>query len=163
MSSFSPLHILLRFILPTSARTNQILSLHLLLSSQNFPDKPQICPVTLVNNYIEVTKGMCRVKGISRPDQLWLSTNLKPITVNTIRKWVRDIIYLGDPNATSKGSNAHTIRAQVATHLFAAGLSVIEILASMYWRSSSTFTRYFAMLGIQTSVQAVLAGLLPSV
>ena len=74
---------------------------------------------------------------------------------------MREIIFLGDPRATISGTHAHTIRGQVATGLLAAGASVKEIVAAMNWKSESTFFRYYAVLGIQSSVRAVLAGLLP--
>ena len=70
--------------------------------------------------------------------------------------------FLGDPLAINQGTHALTIRAQMAMHLMAARLSIKEILASMNWISPSTFTRYYAMLGVQASVQAVLAGHHPS-
>ena len=128
---------------------------------QEFPEIPQICPVRLLHNYISITKRLCEEKNIPRPDQLWLSSHLKPISQDVIRKWVRDIIFLGDPNASLQGSHVHSIRGQVSTSLLAAGVSVKEILASMNWKSHSTFFRYYAILGVQSSVRAVLAGRLP--
>lgn len=128
---------------------------------QAFEDMPQICPVKLINNYIALTSNLCKQKNIPRPDSLWLSTHLKPISQELIRKWVREIIFLGDPRATVIGTHVHSIRGQVATGLLAAGASVKEILAAMNWKSDSTFYRYYAVLGIQSSVRAVLAGRLP--
>ena len=86
---------------------------------------------------------------------------MKPISQELIRKWVREIVFLGDPRATVTGTHIHSIRGQVATGLLAAGASVKEILAAMNWKSDSTFYRYYAVLGIQSSVRAVLAGRLP--
>ena len=128
---------------------------------QEFEDSPQICPVRLINNYISLTTELCRQRNIPRPDTLWLSTHLKPISLELIRKWVREIIFLGDPRATISGTHVHSIRGQVATSLLAAGATVKEILAAMNWKSDSTFFRYYAVLGIQSSVRAVLAGRLP--
>ena len=128
---------------------------------QEFQEIPQICPVKLVNTYISLTKDLCRQKNIPRPDSLWLSTHLKPISAELTRKWVREVIFLGDPRATISGTHTHTIRGQVATAMLAAGASVKEIIAAMNWKSESTFFRYYAVLGIQSSVKAVLAGRLP--
>ena len=129
---------------------------------QEYADSPAICPVSLLNIYLNLTKALCSDKGIDRPDQLWLGVNCKPLSSTMIRKWVREIIFMGDPNAKTKGSNPHSIRAQVASHLYAAGVSVKEILTTMNWQSTSTFTRYYAKLGIQSAVHAVLAGHRPS-
>ena len=161
-SSFSPSHASLR---PHSlfASKNQVDSFSPSpIIIQAFPEMSEICPVSILNSYIEYTKALCRDKGIPRPDQLWLNCNLKPLTFNIMRKWVRDVIFLGDPNATMRGTNVHSIRGQVASHLLADGTPVKEILASMNWRSSSTFSRYYAKLGIKTAVKAVLAGHLPA-
>ena len=76
-----------------------------------FPELPLICPVSLINKYLLLTERLCAEKGVSRPDHLWLSTNLKPISTYLIRKWVRDVIFLGDPLATNQGTHAHSIRA----------------------------------------------------
>ena len=106
---------------------------------QEFPDIPQICPVKLLKNYVDLTKKLCDEKGIVRPDHLWLSTHLKPITQDVIRRWVREIIFWGDPNPTRLGSHVHSIRGHVSTSLLASRASVKEIFAAMNWKSRSTF------------------------
>ena len=112
----------------------------------------------LLNAYINLTAALCRDKGVERTDRLWINTNLKPLSTNMVSKWVKDVILLADPNADLHRINAHSIRSQVASHLLANDVSVKEIMAAMNWRSSSTFTTYYARLGIKTAVKAVLAG-----
>ena len=157
-SSFSPHHISLRThpLFSSKNQTDTFTPSPIVI--QEFEENPTICPVALLNAYMNLTKAMCADRGLARPDQLWIGLNGKPLNKNVIRKWVRDIIFLGDPNAKANGSNVHSIRAQVATHLYAAGVSVKEIITAMNWKSSSTFTRYYSKLGIKSAVQAVLAG-----
>ena len=161
-STFTPHHILLRTHPSFFSKTQTDVFSPTPIVIPEFPENPHICPVSLINRYLKLTQSLCAEKKVPRPDHIWVSLNLKPISECLIRKWVRDIIFLGDPIATSAGTHAHSIRGQVATHLLAAGLPIKEILATMNWVSSSTFTRYYAMLGIQASVNAVLAGHLPS-
>ena len=161
-STFTPRHILLKTHPSYFSKTQTDNFSPTPIVIPAYPEEPIICPVSLLNNYVHLTSSLCARNGIPRPDQLWLSLNLKPITLHLMRKWVRDIIFLGDPSATMSGTNAHSIRGQVATHLLAAGLDIKEILSAMNWTSPSTFTRYYAMLGIQASVPAVLAGHRPS-
>ena len=118
MSSFSPHHILLKthpsFFSKT--QTDDFFPSPIIIPA--FPELPLICPVSLINKYLLLTERLCAEKGVSRPDHLWLSTNLKPISTYLIRKWVRDVIFLGDPLATNQGTHVHSIRAHVATHFF---------------------------------------------
>ena len=160
-STFSTHHVLLKTH-PSFCSKNQTDNFNPTpIVIQAFDDNPQICPVRLINNYIKYTTELCSQKNITRPDALWLSTHLKPISLELIRRWVRDIIFLGDPRATISGTHTHSVRGQVATSLLAAGATVKEIVAAMNWKSDSTFFRYYALLGIQSSVRAVLAGRLP--
>ena len=161
-SSFSPEHALLKPHAQFCSK-NQIDTFNPSpIVIQAFPDKPEICPVSLLNAYINLTSALCRERGIPRPDQLWLNTNLKPLSLNSIRCWVREIIFLGDPRAELNGTHTHSVRGQVSSHLLAAGVPIKEIISAMSWRSSSTFSRYYAKLGIRTAVRAVLAGHLPA-
>lgn len=160
-SSFSSHHILLRTHPRFCSKTHTDSYSPTPIVIQDFPECPQVCPVRLLNNYISLTNSLCRERRIERPDSLWLSTHLKPISLELIRRWVREIIFLADPRATILGTHVHSIRGQVATRLLASGASVKEILAAMNWKRESTFFRYYAILGIQSSVRAVLAGRLP--
>ena len=161
-SAFSPHHVLLRPhpLFVSKNQSDDFTPSPIVI--QEFPEIPTLCPVSLINRYLDLTNILCSESKLPRPDQLWLNINLKPLSAKLIRKWIREIIFLGDPNATFRGTHAHTIRSQVASHLLAAGTPVKEIISAMNWRSSSTFTRFYAKLGIKASVQAVLAGHLPS-
>ena len=77
-----------------------------------------------------LTQRLCAEKGVSRPDHLWLSTNLKSIRPYLIKKRVSAIIFLGGPLATNRGTHAHSIQAHVATHFLAAGFTVKGALPS---------------------------------
>ena len=74
----------------------------------------------------------------------------KPISVFIMRKWKR-IIFMGDPKASSK-LRVHSMRAQVASHLMVSGVSVKEILSVMNWKQVSTFSKFYARLGIRAAV-----------
>ena len=123
-SSFSPHHALLRSHLLFYSKTQADAFSPNPIIIQQFDEIPAVGPVALLNSYLNLTKALCRDKAISRPDQLWIGILGRPLSTNTIRQWVRDIIFLGDPNANKKGANAHSIRSQVATHLLVAGLPI---------------------------------------
>ena len=163
MSAFSPLHVTLKTHPNYYSKnaTDTFSPAPIIL--QQFAECSSLCPVVLLNTYRDWTNSLCAERGIDRPDQFWLNSNLKPLTNNEIRKWVRDIIFLADPQARVKGTNVHSIRAQIASALFASGFTIKEVMGAMSWRSDSTFTRYYSLLGLQTSVSAVLAGHLPAV
>ena len=75
----------------------------------------------------------------------------KPISVFIMRKWKR-IIFRGDPKASSK-LRVHSMRAQVASHLMVSGVSVKKkILSGMNWKQVSTFSKFYARLGIRAAV-----------
>ena len=161
-SSFSPQHIVLRPhpLFSSKNQTDTFTPSPIII--QECPEIPEICPVRLINTYINLTRALCADKNVPRPDQLWLNVNLKPLTSNIMRRWIREIIFLGDPRATAIGTHVHSVRSQVASHLLAAGTPIKEIISSMSWQSASTFSRYYARLGIKSAVKAVLAGHLPT-
>lgn len=161
-SSFSPHHVLLRthLLFYSKNQTNSYCPQPIAL--QVFEEDQRICPVGLINTYLRITEALCRDSKKDRPDQLWIGTNLRPLTVSKISRWVKEMIFLADPNAGRFNFGVHTVRSQVASHLLARNIPVKEIIASMNWRSSSTFTRFYARLGIGTAVRAVLAGHLPA-
>ena len=162
-SSLSPHHVLLKTHLLFCSKNQSDSFCPLPIVVQKFEEDPRICPVTLINNYVRCTEALCRDRNVLRPDQLWIGVNLRPLSVNTISKWVKDIIFLADPSAGTFRFGVHSIRSQVASHLLARNVPIKEIIAAMNWRSSSTFTRFYARLGIETAVRAVLAGQLPTV
>ena len=118
----------------------------------------ELCPVTLVNSYLEYTNKLCRERAINRLDRFWLDEKLKPLTVIKMRKWFRDIVFKADPNTKLKGTNFHSVRKQVSTQLLFRGHTIQNILSRMNWKSNSTFRSFYALLGVQSSVDAVLAG-----
>ena len=156
-SVFSPLHVILKPHLTFQSK-NQTDSFNPdPIIIQAYEEDLDICPVRLLTAYVNITQAKCNEKNLPRPDQLWLNKNLKPMSTFVMRKWVKEIIWIGDPNAY-EDIKVHSVRAQVASHLMASGFSVREILISMNWRSASTFARFYARLGIKTAVKAVLAG-----
>ena len=161
-SSFSSHHALLKphILFCSKNQTDDFCPLPIVL--QEFSEDSRICPVTLINSYLALTSAMCRDRKVIRPDQLWLGVNLKPLSVNVLSNWIKEVIFLADPNAGLSNFNVHSIRSQVASHLMANNVSVKEIIAAMNWRSSSTFALFYARLGIRTAVRAVLAGHLPA-
>ena len=69
-----------------------------------------------------------------------------------------ETIFLGDPFLIMSASFAYFILIYIATRLIASGLTINEILSTMTWTPLYSFMGYYAMLGIQASVPAVLAG-----
>ena len=156
-SVFSPLHIRLKTHIGHLSKneTDSFSPNPIIIPA--FSEDPELCPVKLINAYVEWSSSWCREKGIPRPDRFWINLKGKPLSINVMRSWVKDIIFLGDPNA-AKGTKVHSIRGQVASHLFARGLSVKQVMMAMNWKEKSTFKNFYARLGIKTLVRAVLAG-----
>ena len=156
-SSFSPLHVILKthYSYLSKNQSDEFTPRPIVIPA--YERDPDICPVRLLNTYLNLTKAKCRERNVLRPDKFWLNLNGKPLAVSTMRRWIKEIIFLGDPNA-SMGLRVHSVRGQVSSHLLASGMPVREIMLAMNWRSSSTFREYYARLGIKTAVRAVLAG-----
>ena len=92
-SSLSPHHVLLKTHLLFCSKNQSDSFCPLPIVVQKFEEDPRICPVTLINNYVRCTEALCRDRNVLRPDQLWIGVNLRPLSVNTISKWVKDIIF----------------------------------------------------------------------
>ena len=76
-----------------------------------------------------------------------------------MRQLFRECILKADPNAKTQSTNFHSIRSQATSRLMYNGISLQEIMARMNWRSNSVFGSYYALLGLQGSLDAVIAGL----
>lgn len=157
-STFTPSKVVLRthpFFLSKN-QSNTFTPADIVISSH--PKCKKLCPVISLNQYLEFSEDLCKKRGIPRPDQIWLDTNLKPLKEVKIRAWFREVIFRADPNAKKAGTNFHSIRKHVSTHLLYKNFSIREILTCMNWQSKSVFAKHYALLGLQGSVDAVLAG-----
>ena len=78
-----------------------------------------------------------KLKAI-RLDNLWVDSNLKPLSTMKLRKIFQKTIFLSDLNAFHRQTNIHSIRAVVASTLEMRGLSLLDISAKMNWKTHST-------------------------
>ena len=150
-SVFSPVHIMLKTHITFLSKNETDTSTKNPIVIPEYSEDPDICPVKLLNQYVRWSKSKCRELGIARPDKFWINLNGKPLSVNTMRKWIKEVIFLGDPNA-SGSLKVHSVRGQVASHLHSSGLSVKEVMMAMSWRNESTFKKFYSRLGISTAV-----------
>ena len=129
------------------------------ISLNRHPSRPKICPVRQLNFYLEHTNKICRERNIDRKDHIWLDENMNIMSITNMRKYFRDCIFRADPNATQQDTNFHSIRSQASSRLIYNGVSLQEIMTRMNWRSNSVFGSFYALLGLQGSLDAVVAGL----
>ena len=91
--------------------------------------------------YSKLTENNCSEKGISRPDQLWISVHGRPLS-KVIRSHFRSIILSSDPSASFSGTKFHSVRGIVASSLDYRDIKIENILKHMNWKSTSTFQKY---------------------
>ena len=128
------------------------------ISFNRHPSRPKICPVRQLNFYIEYTNRVCTERNIDRKDHIWLDENFKIMTLQKMRQLFRECIFRADPNAGKLKTNFHSIRTQASSRLLYNGVTLQEIMSRMNWKSNSVFGSYYALLGLQGSLDAVIAG-----
>ena len=129
------------------------------ISIRSHPTRIKICPVRQLNFYLQYTDQICRERNIDRKDHLWLDENFKIMSIPKMRQLFRGCIFRADPNANKHNTNFHSIRGQAASRLMYNGVTLQEIMTRMNWKSNSVFSSYYALLGLQGALDAVIAGL----
>lgn len=100
-----------------------------------------ICVVRCLETYLEVTEGF-RVSPEQR-EKLMLSVRrpFKPVTPSTLSRWVVQV--LTQAGVDTSVYKTHSTRSAVTAAARAQGSSLKQILASAFWRSKSTYRRYY--------------------
>jgi hypothetical protein len=104
-------------------------------------DDPSICVVRCLETYLEVTEGF-RVSP-EQQAKLMLSVRrpFKPVTPSTLSRWVVQVLTLAGVDTSVY--KTHSTRSAVTAAARAQGSSLKQILASAFWRSKSTYRRYY--------------------
>ena len=158
-STFTPEHIILRNHPAFMAKNQRNDFTPIEISFKRHPSRPKICPVRQLNFYLEYTNKICAERNVDRKDHIWLDEYFKIMSLPKMKQLFRDCIFRADPSAKKNSCNFHSIRGQAASRLLYNGVSLQEIMAGMNWKSSLVFGSYYALLGLQGSLDAVVAGL----
>ena len=156
--NFNTNHIILRphqkFI--SKNQTNNFVPSDIIIPA--FSECKKLCPVFNLNLYLKIKENICKEKGISRPDQLWIGSDGRILSKQKIRSMFRSIILAADPCANFSSCSFHSIRGIVASALDYRNIQINEILKRMNWNSTSTFQKYYAKMKLSNKISAVLAG-----
>jgi hypothetical protein len=108
------------------------------LEVKAFPKHRGIDPVHYIETYISRTEG---VRGDI--PQLFLTTKgeTRPISKDTARNWVRDILKRCDINVSQFGPGS--TRGASSSKASSMGASLEEILKAGEWSNESTWQRYY--------------------
>ena len=107
----------------------------------SFPDNSEICPTTVLRNYIQQTAD--EVTGISGQQPLFI-TSRKPFhraRPGTIGHWIKDVLQLAGIDTES--FSAHSTRSASTSYAASKGVSISDILKAANWSSSSTFEQFY--------------------
>ena len=130
-----------------------------------FPENKELCPVFNLKKYLNITSTICEQKEVTRPDQLFIKEDASPYTLHQLRSSIREIIIRADPLVLKKNSSFHSVRKVASTILDYRGFSLQQIINSMQWKSSQTYTKYYCQIGLvdKASSGCIVAGkVLPS-
>ena len=124
-----------------------------------FKECSSICPVKNLKNYLRISDNLCKENNVHRPDNLWIDSKGKPLSLLKMRSWFRSIIFKSDPSCSIKETIFHSVRGQVASSLDCRGIPLNIIISQMQWKSSSTFQKYYSKLNVKSHCPAILASL----
>ena len=100
-----------------------------------------LCPVRALKRYLVISKPSRKNRR-----QLFLSLNpdhRKDISVNTLSRWLREVISHAYENVAEVNPRPHEVRAWSSSLALTLNSSMKEILAAAYWRSESPFIRHY--------------------
>ena len=105
-----------------------------------FAENPEICPVTVLQLYIQRTAGQVATMS---PKPVFV-TSRRPIhraKPGTIGHWIKDTLRLAGVN--TEAFSAHSTRSASTSHAATKGVPICDILRAANWSSSSTFERFY--------------------
>ncbi|CAG8679794.1 2612_t:CDS:2, partial [Dentiscutata heterogama] len=103
-----------------------------------YDDEPLLCPLTTLNCLKE------RIDHLNIPTEskkhLFISSRIphKPVSVDTISRWIKEILHLSNPDLTAKDT-----RALSAFFAQNAGVDLPTILALGNWSSNEVYQRFY--------------------
>ena len=105
-----------------------------------FPENAKLCVVQCLRHYEKVTEEFRQVDNDSNPLILSYIKPHRPITVQRIAHWIKDMLEAGVDTGTFK---AHSVRGAATSAALAKGVTIEEILRTADWSSDSTFRRFY--------------------
>ena len=110
---------------------------------ESVPDRPNICPVVCVREYMAKTQGFRELEDGADRTGLFLSIDSRHCNVKptTIARWIQNAMTLAGIDTTS--FKAHSIRGASVSSLAQKGLSLAQIMKKGRWKSGSTLTRFY--------------------
>ena len=106
----------------------------------NGPDKV-LCPVRSLKRYLHFTKSF---RGNKR--KLFISHNPRhkaDLTVNSVSRWVREIISMAYNAAPPAKARPHELRAWSSSLALSLNVAIEDIMAAAYWKSPSAFISHY--------------------
>jgi len=107
----------------------------------SFQDNKEICPATVLRDYIQRTAD--QVESLTGQQPLFV-TSKKPFhraRPGTIGHWIKDVLQLAGINTQT--FSAHSTRSASASLAASKGVPISDILKTANWSSSSTFERFY--------------------
>ena len=104
------------------------------------PDRV-LCPVRSLKRYLHFTKSF---RGNKR--KLFISHNpghRSDLTVNTVSRWVRELIFLAYNSTPPANARAHELRAWSSSLALALNVAIDDIMAAAYWKTPSAFISHY--------------------
>lgn len=125
--------------IPDLIKTSRAGSLQPVLSLPYFPERPQICPASTLNTYLDKTKNL-------RQDlQLLFISFRKPhreVTSQTLSRWVKST--LESSGIDTSLFTAHSTRHAATSKAFRSGVSLDTIRKTAGWSANSmVFARHY--------------------
>ena len=127
-----------------------------------FEDKPIICPVKTVSQYIKVTEPL-RVRSDEKATQLFIACIKphNPVTSSTIARWLKSM--LEEAGIDIAIFKAHSTRGASVSAAAQKGVTTSDILQAADWSTESVFRRfYYKPVHDSTYGRAILSGRAPS-
>lgn len=106
-----------------------------------FKDKPKLCPVQCLQEYLRRTHDQRPDGAGSQP--LFLSTNrpFTPVSPTSIGRWLKDILH--EAGVNTEVFKPHSTRSASSSTAKRCGVSVKDILDAADWSRESTFNRFY--------------------
>ena len=121
-------------------------------------EDPEVCPVRALKHYIFNTRRLCKIHKVTRPVNLWINKKLKPASKANLRVWLRSIIFKADNSASTENTKFHSVRGLAASLLYK-NYTIETVIKRMQWKSSNTFFKHYAKLGVWPRSLVSIAGL----
>ena len=107
------------------------------------PDRPNICPVICLTEYMRVTQQFRELNDGQSRTRLFLSLDSRHcnVKVASISRWIQQTMELAGIDTSS--FKAHSIRGASVSHLANKGLSIKQIMKRGKWKSNSVLGKFY--------------------